>query len=72
MNFATRIKILPSTAIDNIFIDNTKLSSSYITPLVNSLSDHDAKFLTVNNFTTKVNLIALKQRTRKINNETIA
>jgi hypothetical protein len=30
------------------------------------------QFHTVNNITTKVNLIPLEQRTRKINNETIA
>jgi hypothetical protein len=67
-------KIAPSTAIDNtcIFIHCTRLSSSCTSPIVNSPSDPDAQFLTVNNITTKVNLIPLKQRIRKINNKAIA
>jgi hypothetical protein len=47
-------------------------SALLLTPVVKSLSDHNAQFFTDNNFTTKVNLMPLKQRTRKINNETIA
>jgi hypothetical protein len=47
------------------------LSSSCTPPTVNSLSDPDTQFLTVNNITIKVNLMPLKQRTRKINNVTI-
>jgi hypothetical protein len=60
------------TAIDNIFVDSTRLSSSCSYIVVSRLSDHGVQFLTVNNITTKVNLIPLKQRTRKINNETTA
>jgi hypothetical protein len=73
VNFATRIKNSLRTAIGNIFIDSTRLSSSCTFPIVNGLSDNDAQFLTVSNITTKVNVIPLKQRTRKINDdETIA
>jgi hypothetical protein len=38
-----------STAIDNIFVDNSRLESSYTSPLINGLPDHDAHFLTINN-----------------------
>jgi hypothetical protein len=55
MNFATRIQKSSSTAIDNIFIDNTRLRSSCTSPTVNGLSNHDAQFLTAKNITTKVN-----------------
>jgi hypothetical protein len=72
MNFATRIQNSSSTAIDNMFIDSARLSSSCTSALVNGPSDHDDQFLAVNNITTKVNLISLKHRTRKINNETTA
>jgi hypothetical protein len=65
VNFATRIQNSSSIAMDNIFIDSTRLNSSCTSPTVNGLSDHDAQLHTVNNITTKVNLIPLKQRTGK-------
>jgi hypothetical protein len=71
VNLATRVQNSLSIAIDNIFIDSTRLTSSCTSPVVNSLSDHDSELLTINNITTKVNVIPLKQRTRKISNETI-
>jgi exonuclease III len=46
INFATRTQNSSSTAIDNIFIDSTRLSSSCTSPIVNGLSGHDAQFLT--------------------------
>jgi hypothetical protein len=72
VNFATRIQNTWCTVIDNIFIDSARLSSSCTSPIVNGLSDHNAQLLTVNNITTKVNVMPLKQRTRKLINETIA
>jgi hypothetical protein len=39
-----------ATAIDNIFIDATKMSDYYISPIVNGLSDHDAQFLTIRSY----------------------
>jgi hypothetical protein len=70
VNFATIIQNSSSTAIDNIFIDSARLSYSCTSPIVNGFSDHNAQFLTVNNIATNINSIPLKQRTRKINNET--
>jgi hypothetical protein len=62
LNFAAGIQNSSSTAIDDIFIDSARLSSSCTSPIVSSPSDHNAHFLTVNNITTKVNLIPLKQK----------
>jgi hypothetical protein len=45
VHFATRKQHKSSTAIDNIFVDNRRLESSYTSPLINGLSDHDAQFL---------------------------
>jgi exonuclease III len=72
VSFATRVQNSSSTAIDNIFIDNARLSSSYTSPIVNGLSDHDAQFLTMTNIDTEVNRAPLKWKLRKINYETIA
>ena len=47
--FATRTQNKSSTAIDNIFVNNSRLESSYTSPLINGLSDHDAQFLSINN-----------------------
>jgi hypothetical protein len=49
VNFATRIQNDSSTAIDNIFVDNSRLKSSSTSPPINGLSDHDAEFLIMNN-----------------------
>jgi hypothetical protein len=59
------------TAIDNIFVDSIRFSSSSTSPIINGLSDHDAQYLMINNIAAATNLIPLKQRTRKVNNETI-
>jgi hypothetical protein len=40
-------------------------------PVINGLSDHDAQYLMINNIAAAGDLIPLKQRTRKVNNETI-
>jgi hypothetical protein len=69
--FATRIQNNSSTAINNIFVDSIRLNSSSASPIISGLSDHDAQLLTINNIVTAVNLIPLKQRTIKINNDTI-
>jgi hypothetical protein len=71
VDFATRIQNKSSTAIDNIFVDNSTLNSSYISPLINCLSDHDAQFLTISNIYAARNKIPLRQRTRSINSNTL-
>ena len=59
-----------STAIDNIFVDNSRLGSTITLPLINDLSDHDAQLLTINNIYAATKKVSLKQRTRITNSET--
>jgi hypothetical protein len=72
VNFPTRVQNSSSTAIDNIFINTARLSSSYTSPTVNGLSDHDTQFLTISDIASEVKLVPMKWRFRKINNLTIA
>jgi hypothetical protein len=71
VDFATRIQNKSSTAIYNIFVDNSRLVSSITTPLITGLSDHDAQLLTINNIYAATNKVSLKQRTRLINSDTL-
>jgi len=71
VHFATRTQNDSSTAINNIFVDITRLSSSSTCPIINGLSDHAGQFLTVNNIAPATNIVHSKQRTREINNERI-
>jgi hypothetical protein len=64
-NFATRIQNDSRTAIDNIFVDSIRFSSTGTSPIINGLSDHDAQYLMINNIAATTNLIPLKQRKRK-------
>jgi len=47
VNFPTRIQKNSTTAIDNIFIDTSKMGNYTISPIINGLSDHDAQFITL-------------------------
>jgi hypothetical protein len=49
VNFPTRIQNYSSTAIDNIFIDNSRKDHISIEPVINGLSDHDAQLLFIKN-----------------------
>ena len=71
VDFATRIQNKSYTAIDNIFIDNNRLNSSYTTALINGLSDHDAQFLAINNTYVARNKMPFKQKIRAINGYTL-
>jgi hypothetical protein len=51
LNFAAGIQNASNKRTDNIFVDSTRISSSSTSPIVNDLSDHDAKFLTINTVT---------------------
>jgi hypothetical protein len=48
VNFPTRVQGNSATAIDNIFIDITRLDNYFIRPIINGLSDHDAQSITLN------------------------
>jgi hypothetical protein len=69
-NFAIEIQNDLSTAVGNIFVDNTRYSSSFFL-IINGLSDHGAQYLMFNNISAVGNLIRLMQGTRKVNNETV-
>ena len=71
VHFETGTQNKLSTAIDNIFLDNSKRESSYTSPLINGLSDHNAQFLTFHNICESKNKIPKKHRTRQINNDTV-
>jgi hypothetical protein len=45
ISFRTRIYRSKGSAVDNIFIDNTRLHSFIVSPIVNGLSDHSAQYL---------------------------
>jgi hypothetical protein len=66
VNFPTRVQGNSTTAIDDTFIDITRLDNYSIRPIVNGLSDHDAPSITFNTVNVSVHA---KQFTliRKIN-----
>ena len=45
VNFPTRIQKNSTTAIDNIFIDTSKIGNYIISPIINGLPDHDAQII---------------------------
>jgi hypothetical protein len=71
VNFATITQNDSSTAVGNIFVDITRLSSFSTYPIINGLSDYDAEFITVNNVAVATNTVHLNQRSMEINNERI-
>jgi hypothetical protein len=56
VNFVTRLQNNPSTAIDNIFVDNSKINLSSISPIINGLSNHNAQILTTKNIYPKIKI----------------
>jgi hypothetical protein len=60
-----------NTEVDSIFMNCTRFSSTSVSPVANGLSGHDTQYLVINNVTAAGKLISSKQRTRKVNNETI-
>jgi hypothetical protein len=70
VNFPTHIQKNSVTAIDNTFIDTSKMVNYSISPIINGLSDHDAQLITLLSYnlrppTKKYKLI------RNINDHTI-
>jgi len=55
-NFATRLQNNTSMAIDNIFLDNSKINLSSISPIINGLSNHNAQILTTKNMYPKIKI----------------
>ena len=53
INFPTRTQQKSATAIDNIFIDATRIGNYTIYPIINGLSDHDAQSITFHTINSK-------------------
>ena len=53
VNFPTRIQKNSATAIDNIFIDTSKMGNYSISPIINGLSDHDAQLITLHSYNSR-------------------
>ncbi|PNF30772.1 hypothetical protein B7P43_G06180, partial [Cryptotermes secundus] len=71
VNFPTRVQNNSSSAIDNIFIDNSKLRDYTVGPFINGLSDHDAQLIEINNIDLQPSNQQY-QTVRKINKHTMA
>jgi hypothetical protein len=71
VNFPTRFENNHASAIDNIFVENSRLLGCTIFPLTNSLSDNDAQCIILNKFFTKKQAVKNKLRTRLITKDTI-
>jgi hypothetical protein len=50
VNFPTRTQNHSATAINNIFIDTSKMGDYSICPIINGLSDHDAQSISIHSF----------------------
>ena len=53
VTFPTRSQGSSNTTIDNIFIDNSKISNYNVSPFFNGLSDHDAQLLIIKDINLK-------------------
>jgi hypothetical protein len=71
VNFAAGIQNNSSTAVDNVFVDNSRINLSSVSPILNGLSHHDAHVLTIKNIYATINKFLLNQGTRLIDKETI-
>jgi hypothetical protein len=71
LNVAQRIQSDLSIAVDNIFVDSTRVSFTSTSAIINDLSDRDIQYLMIKNIAATDNLIHFKQRTRKLSNETV-
>jgi len=71
LNCGTRIQTNSRTAIDNTFVDNSRINLSSIPPTINGLSNHDVQIHTIKNIYAITHKIPLKEGTRLTDNETI-
>lgn len=71
VNFATRVQNSSGTATDNIPVINSRLDTSSTSPIISSLSDHNAQIFTITKIYATINKFSLKQTTRLVNSEMI-
>jgi hypothetical protein len=62
VSFPTRIQNSSNSAIDNIFIDSSRLEHISIKPVINGLSDHDAQLLVIKNITLFLTFIIIRRQ----------
>jgi hypothetical protein len=71
VEFPTRISKNTGTAIDSNFIDNARINSFKLTPIINGWSDHDAQCLVINNIFNLDKQTIHRVKSRLINTDTI-
>jgi hypothetical protein len=59
VNFATRIQNNSNSAIDNLLVDNSRISLSSVFSIINGLLDHNAYILTIKNMYATMNKFPL-------------
>ena len=71
INFPTKVQNTSATAKDNIFIDVSQFESHMVTPIMNSVSYHDARLLIIGTDYSHVPIHKFKT-IRKINKHTVS
>jgi hypothetical protein len=64
VNFPTRLQNNHASAIDNVFVNESRLSSCITLPLCNALSDHDAQCFILDKYFATVNKTKNKSRNK--------
>jgi hypothetical protein len=72
VNYPTRFQNNHSSAIDNIFVNNSWLHLCSILPIYNGLSDHDAQCLILKKVFVKNKIMSGKFKTRLFTADTIS
>jgi hypothetical protein len=72
VDFPTRISNNKGTLLDSIFIDSTKYDNVSVYDFVNGLSDHNAQIIILGNIKNPSRKVALKNKIRVIDAQTIA
>jgi len=57
VNFLTRFWNNQGTTCDNVFVVNSRLNFCNVLPVANGLSDHDAYYLILNTFFTRMKVM---------------
>jgi hypothetical protein len=60
ITFPTRLQNTTATAINNMFLDTSRLSEHSVIPITNELSNHDAGLLTINTEASYIHMSKLK------------
>ena len=72
INFPTSINSNNSTWIDPIFVDTSLFTNIHVESFINGLSDHDAQIIYLQNASLRPKHVAIKRKTRLINEYTVS